>query len=126
MESLEKYFGLFDESRTSERARKELIKIFTEDMSFVLNGYKKTGIEELKNFLNLIFTNNLDIKHMYGGWSFVEETGRYETRWAVCGQRKDKTVYTQTGKDIAELDEKGLIKYLENVPDKSNIFDSYK
>ena len=41
MEHLEKYFELFDESRRSKKARIELSSIFTEDMSFILNGYKK-------------------------------------------------------------------------------------
>ena len=126
MENLEKYFTLFDESRISPKARLELINIFSENMSFVLNGYEKNGIEEWKNFLDLIFTNNIDIKHMHEGWKFIKETKRYETRWAVCGKRKDGTVYTQLGKDIAELDEDGKIKYLENVPDNSGIFNVYK
>jgi hypothetical protein len=126
MESLDKYFTLFDESRISKKARLELINIFSKDMSFVLNGQKKNGIEEWKNFLDLIFINNLDIKHMHEGWKFVEETKTYETRWAVCGKRKDGTVYTQLGKDIAELDENGKIKYLENIPNDSELFNSYK
>lgn len=126
MENLEKYFTLFDESRISPKARLELINIFSENMSFVLNGYEKNGIEQWKNFLDLIFTNNIDIKHMHEGWKFIEETKRYETRWAVCGKRKDGTVYTQLGKDIAELDEDGKIKYLENVPENSGIFNVYK
>jgi len=126
MEYLEKYFRLFDESRTSSKAREELISIFTEDMSFVLSDHKNSGIEKWENFLELIFTNNLDIKHMYEGWKLVEETGQYETKWAVCGKKKDGTIYTQTGKDIAELDKNGKIKYLENVPDDSSVFNSYK
>jgi len=126
MEYLEKYFLLFDESRTSKKARIELNSIFTEDMSFVLNGCKKTGIDEWESFLDLIFLNNLDIKHMHEGWKFIKEAGQYETRWAVCGKKADGTVYTQLGKDIAEIDEKGKIKYLENVPDNSGIFNSYK
>lgn len=126
MEVLEKYFGLFDEARTSEKARKELNSLFTRDMSFVLNGVKKEGIDEWESFLDLIFSNNLDIKHMYEGWKFVEEKGLYETKWAVCGKKRDKSVYTQTGKDIAILDEDGKIKYLENVPDNVNLFDRYK
>lgn len=123
---LEKYFGLFDASRVSKEAREELISIFTEDMSFVLNGFTKTGIEEWKNFLDLMFQNNVDIKHMYEGWKFNEETKKYETRWAVCGKKKDGTVYTQEGIDIAELAEDGRIKYLENVPDEAKLFDAYK
>ncbi|OOM79278.1 hypothetical protein CLPUN_16480 [Clostridium puniceum] len=126
MESLERYFTLFDESRISKKARLELINIFSENMSFVLNGREKNGIEQWENFLDLIFTNNIDIKHMHEGWKFIQETKRYETRWAVCGKRKDGTVYTQLGKDIAELDEDGKIKYLENVPDNSGIFNVYK
>lgn len=126
MEFLEKYFTLFDESRISEKARLELISIFSKDMCFVLDGHKKEGIEEWENFLDLIFANNSDIKHMYEGWKFVEETKTYETRWAVCGKRKDGTVYTQIGKDIAKLDEHGKIKYLENIPNDSALFNSYK
>lgn len=110
-EKLERYFTLFDESRVSSEARAKLINIFSQDMSFVLNGYKKDGIREWEKFLDLIFKNNIDIKHMYEGWNFNEESKRYETRWAVCGKKSDGTVYTQVGKDIAELDEEGKIKY---------------
>ena len=73
-----------------------------------------------------MFEKNVDIKHMYEGWKFNEETQKYETRWAVCGKKKDGTVYTQTGIDIAKLDENGKITYLENVPDNAQLFDSYK
>lgn len=125
MENLDKYFPLFDESRTSKSAREELISLFSEDMSFVLAGNKKEGIEEWKKFLDLIFTNNADIKHMYEGWVFNEETQKYETRWAVCGKSRDGKVYTQQGIDIAELDENKKIKYLENVPDDSKLFKKY-
>jgi hypothetical protein len=126
MEYLEKYFRLFDESRTSEKAREDLINIFTEDINFVLNGYKSTGIDQFKRFVDSINTNNLDLKHMYEGWNFIEETGRYETRWAVCGKTKDGTVYAHLGKDVVELDGNGKIKYIENIPDNSNLFNSYK
>ena len=126
IEKLDKYFGLFDASRTSKEARDELISIFTEDMSFSLNGYSKSGIEEWKKFLDLIFQNNLDIKHMYEGWKFNESIQKFETRWAVCGKKKDGTVYTQVGIDIAELDKDGKIKSLENVPDDADLFNSYK
>lgn len=126
MENLDKYFILFDESRTSESAREELISIFSENMSFVLSGHKKDGIKEWENFLDMIFQNNLDIKHMHEGWQFNKDTNKYETRWAVCGKRKDGKVYTQQGIDIAELDEKGKIKYLENVPDNSQLFKKYE
>ncbi len=126
MEVLEKYFKLFDESRTSKVARKELNNLFTRDMSFVLNGVEKNGIEEWEKFLDLIFLNNLDIKHMYEGWKFIEEEGVYETRWAVCGKRKDEVVYTQTGKDRAISDKNGKIKCLENIPDNSDLFKRYE
>ena len=62
---LDKYFPLFDESRVSKDARKELISLFSEDITFVLNGHEKHGMKEWENFLDLIFTNNTDIKHMY-------------------------------------------------------------
>ena len=126
MELLEKYFGLFDEARISKEARKELASIFSKDMTFVLNGYKKHGIDEWEKFLDLIFLSNLDIKHMYEGWKLNEETGLYETRWAVCGKKKDGSVYTHTGKDIAGLDGNGKIEYLENVPDNNDLFNRYK
>lgn len=126
MEILDRYFLLFDEGRTSESARKELISIFSENISFVLAGHVKRGIDEWKKFLDLIYTNNADIKHMYEGWKFNEDTNRYETRWAVCGKSKEGKVYTQLGVDIAELDDEGKIKYLENVPDNSELFKKYK
>ncbi|MDO4535973.1 MAG: hypothetical protein Q4B63_09210 [Clostridium perfringens] len=126
MEVLEKYFRLFDEARTNTIAREELNNLFTRDICFVLNGVEKNGIDQWEIFLDLIFKNNLDIKHMYEGWNFIEEKNLYETRWAVCGKRKDKSVYTQTGKDIASLDENGKIKYLENVPDNTDLFERYK
>jgi len=50
----------------------------------------------------------------------------FETPWAVCGKRATGSVFTQTGKDIAKLDKNGKIIYLENVPDNTNMFDSYK
>ena len=126
MKILDRYFLLFDEGRTSETAREELISIFSEDMSFVLAGQVKNGIDEWKKFLDLIYTNNADIKHMHEGWKFNKDTNRYETRWAVCGKSKEGKVYTQLGVDIAELDEEGKIKYLENVPDNSELFKKYK
>ncbi|MBE6050230.1 MAG: hypothetical protein E7214_06080 [Clostridium sp.] len=78
-ELLERYFDLFDKSIVDKESRDNLINLFSEDMSFVLNGYKKDG-----------------------------------------------TVYTQVGIDVAELDEFGKIRYLENVPDDSKLFNSYK
>lgn len=63
---------------------------------------------------------------MHEGWEFKEETQKYETRWAVCGKSKNGKIYTQVGKDIAQLDENNKIKYLANVPEDSALFDSYK
>lgn len=126
MEYLEKYFRLFDETRTSEIAKKELLSLFTEDVTFVLNGYTKSGIDQFRAFVNSVYENLLDLKHMYEGWNLNEETGRYETKWAICGKRKDQTVYVQTGIDIVELDDNGKIKYIENIPDDSNMFNEYK
>lgn len=126
MEILDRYFLLFDEARTSKSAKEELISIFSEDMSFVLADHVKNGIGEWKKFLDLIYTNNVDIKHMHEGWKFNKNTNRYEARWAVCGKSKEGKVYTQLGVDIAELNEDGKIKYLENVPDNSQLFKEYK
>ena len=125
MENLDKYFMLFDEARTNEEARRELINIFTEDMSFSLGDIKKSGIDEWKKFLDLIYTNNMDLKHMYDGWKLNKETNKYETRWAICGKRKDGSVYTGEGIDIAELDFNGKIKDLQNSPDNPNLFKNY-
>ncbi len=124
--NLDKYFHLFDESRINPQARAELIDIFSKNITFVLSGNPNNGLDAWEKFLDLIFENNRDIKHMYEGWHFNASSQQYETRWAVCGQRKDGSVYTQTGKDIALLDENGKIKYLENIPDDLTLFNAYK
>lgn len=126
MENLNRYFDLFDQSRTSQKAMDDLNNLFTEDMEFVLNGDKKSGIENWKLFMKMVFQANLDIKHMYEGWKKIEGSDFYETPWAVCGKRADGSVYTQTGKDIAKLNGEGKITYLENVPDSTDMFKSYK
>ena len=120
---LNRYFDLFDASRTDAQAFDDLVSLFTTDITFVLNGQPKHGIDAWKQFVRYVFTANQDIKHMYAGW---EETtpGTYETRWAVCGKRADGSVFTQDGKDIARLDENGRIAYLENVPDDPTMFRS--
>ena len=120
---LNRYFDLFDASRTDEQAFEDLLSLFTTDITFVLNGQPQHGIDAWKQFVRYVFTANQDIKHMYAGW---EETtpGTYETRWAVCGKRADGSVFTQDGKDIARLDENGRIAYLENVPDDPTMFRS--
>lgn len=126
MEYLERYFRLFDETRTSEKAKEELMSLFTDDVVFVLNGYTQSVKDKFRAFVTSVYENLIDLKHMYEGWKLNEETGRYETNWAICGKRKDQTVYTQTGVDIVELDENGRIKYIENVPNDSNMFSDYK
>lgn len=126
MEYLERYFRLFDETRTSEEAKEELMSLFTDDVVFVLNGYTQSVKDKFRAFVTSVYENLIDLKHMYEGWKLNEETGRYETNWAICGKRKDQTVYTQTGVDIVELDENGRIKYIENVPNDSNMFSDYK
>ncbi|MGE7877939.1 nuclear transport factor 2 family protein [Peribacillus muralis] len=126
MKNLEKYFDLFDQSRTSEQAMEELVSLFSDDIVFILNGHEKKGIENWKLFVKMIFQENSDIKHMFEGWKKVEGTDLFETPWAVCGKRSSGTVYTQTGKDIARLNDDGKISYLENVPDNADMFANYK
>lgn len=126
MKNLNKYFDLFDQSRTSEEAFEELISLFSDDIIFVLNGIEKKGIDNWKLFVKMVYKENLDLKHMFEGWKAVEGTNTFETSWAVCGKNKSGKVYTQTGKDIAKLDKNGKINYLENVPDNSNLFNDYK
>lgn len=126
MENLDKYFDLFDQSRTSEKAMEELNSLFSKDIVFVLNGHEQTGIKNWELFVKAVFKENCDIKHMYEGWVRKEETATFETRWAVCGKRTSGSVFTQTGKDIAKLNEEGKITYLENVPDAADMFESYK
>ncbi|ANC77499.1 polyketide cyclase [Fictibacillus phosphorivorans] len=125
MENLNRYFDLFDQSRTSEQAFRELVSLFSDDIEFVLDGHKKQGIENWKLFVKLVFKENADIKHMYEGWRAVEGTDMFETPWAVCGKRSSGHVFTQTGKDIAKLSKDGKIRYLENVPDNTNMFAAY-
>lgn len=126
MKNLNKYFDLFDQSRTSEEAFKELVSLFSDDIIFVLSGNEKKGIDNWKLFVKMVYKENLDLKHMFEGWNAVKGTNIFETSWAVCGKNKSGEVYTQTGKDIAKLDENGKIIYLENVPDNSNLFNDYK
>lgn len=63
---------------------------------------------------------------MHEEWKFNKSTNRYEAKWAVYGKSKDGKVYTKLGIDIVEIDEQGKIKYLENVPDDSKLFENYK
>ncbi|MEW4307149.1 nuclear transport factor 2 family protein [Rossellomorea marisflavi] len=126
MENLQKYFDLFDQSRTSEKAFEELSGLFTEDMMFVLNGHEKHGIDQWNQFVKMVFQENVDLKHMFEGWVYDEKEDLYVTPWAVCGKRKSGEVYTQTGKDFAKLDTSGKITYLANVPDNTDMFSDYK
>jgi hypothetical protein len=126
MENLNRYFDLFDQSRTSEKAFEELVSLFSDDIVFVLNGHEKQGIENWKLFVKMVFKENADIKHMFEGWKAVESTAMFETPWVVCGKRASGSVFAQMGKDIAKLDDSGKISYLENVPDDTNMFDTYK
>ncbi|MEN0642567.1 nuclear transport factor 2 family protein [Alkalicoccobacillus gibsonii] len=125
MNNLNKYFDLFDQSRTSEQAFNNLINLFSEDITFILNGKKKEGIHNWKAFVTKIYEENVDLKHMYEGWLSVEGTDTYQTNWAICGKHKSGKVYTQTGKDIAKLNDQGEICYLENVPDNTDLFKGY-
>ncbi|MBM0066196.1 nuclear transport factor 2 family protein [Alkalicoccobacillus gibsonii] len=126
MQNLNRYFDLFDESRTSEKSFDELNLLFTDDLTFVLNGFEKHGIDQWKQFVIMIFQENVDLKHMFEGWVFDEKEGMYVTQWAVCGKRKTGEVYTQTGKDFAKLDSKGRICYLANVPDNVDMFSNFE
>ncbi|MDA1775319.1 nuclear transport factor 2 family protein [Bacillus cereus] len=126
MKNLERYFDLFDQSKTSELAMKELLNLFSNEITFILNGHVKEGIDNWESFVKQVFRENSDIKHMFEGWKKVEGTDYYETPWAVCGKRSTGTVFVQTGKDIAKLDDNDKIVYLENIPDNKAMFESYK
>ncbi|MEH7351350.1 hypothetical protein [Gottfriedia acidiceleris] len=75
--------------------------------------------------MNAVFKDKLEIKHMFEGWTKVEATKLYDTNWVVCEKKRSRKVFTQTGKDIAKLNDQGKISYLENVPDDSNMFDNH-
>ncbi|MCG7337858.1 nuclear transport factor 2 family protein [Staphylococcus sp. ACRSN] len=121
MHTLDAYFKLFDESRLSEESFDGLVALFSEDITFVLNGQAYHGIEAWKQFVRKVFEINSDLKHMYDGW-IENEDGSYQTRWAVCGKRYETGVYTQEGIDIAKLDSDNKISYLENKPNDSGLF----
>ncbi|MCD8844201.1 polyketide cyclase [Staphylococcus gallinarum] len=123
METLDAYFKLFDDSRVSEESFNRLVALFSEDITFVLNGQAYHGIEAWKQFVRKVFEINADLKHMYDGW-IENEDGSFQTRWAVCGKRYETGVYTQEGIDIAKLNEHHQITYLENKPDDSDLFSS--
>jgi len=123
--TLDRYFDLFDASRTDEQAFTDLVSLFSDKITFVLNGQEQHGIEAWKQFVRMVFTANQDIKHMYAGWVPSAAGDTMETRWAVCGKRADGSVFTQDGMDIARLDADGKIVYLANVPDDTAMFNQY-
>ena len=121
MTLLNKYFRLFDASRTEDTAMNDLLSLFTEDAEIVLNGHSRTGFED---FVKAFHANNQDIKHMWDGWK-LQDDGTYHTNWAVCGKASNGAVYAQTGVDIARLNADGKIMYLENKPTDKNAFSTY-
>lgn len=72
MEYLERYFRLFDETRTSEKAKEELMSLFTDDVVFVLNGYTQSRKDKFRAFVTSVYENLIDLKHMYEGWKLNE------------------------------------------------------
>ncbi|WP_144520098.1 nuclear transport factor 2 family protein [Bacillus pumilus] len=124
MEVLDTYFRRYDEAGKGQEQMDELLALFSDDVMIVLNGAEKPGIQAFTQFLNTFFHVHEDIKHMWDGWK-EREDGKYETNWAVCGKLSDGRVYTAEGIDIAELDDKGKIVYLENVPKNPELFQRY-
>ncbi|WP_169055947.1 nuclear transport factor 2 family protein [Bacillus pumilus] len=124
MEVLDTYFRRYDEAGKGQEQMDELLALFSDDVMIVLNGAEKPGIQAFKQFLNTFFHVHVDIKHMWDGWK-KREDGKYETNWTVCGKLSDGRVYTAEGIDIAELDDKGKIVYLENVPKNPELFQRY-
>ncbi|MCD8817805.1 nuclear transport factor 2 family protein [Mammaliicoccus sciuri] len=121
MNILNEYFILFDEARYSEKSFHKLNELFHDDIEFVLNKKTFKGKEAWKQFVKSVYATNKDLKHMHNGWT-QNEDGSYETDWAICGNRYETGVYTQEGKDIARLDAKGKIIYLENQPKDDQLF----
>lgn len=72
MEYLERYFRLFDKTRTSEEAKEELMSLFTDDVVFVLNGYTQSRKDKFRAFVTSVYENLIDLKHMYEGWKLNE------------------------------------------------------
>lgn len=72
MEYLERYFRLFDKTRTSEETKEELMSLFTDDVVFVLNGYTQSRKDKFRAFVTSVYENLIDLKHMYEGWKLNE------------------------------------------------------
>ncbi|ODP29602.1 hypothetical protein PTI45_01085 [Paenibacillus nuruki] len=119
--TLNDYFRLFDASRTDEQAMEQLLNLFITDVEIVLNGSSRKGF---KNFIDMFYQYNIDIKHMHEPWE-LQNNGTYESRWAVCGMSSEGTVYAKTGIDIARVNEEGQIVYLENVQENQDAFSKY-
>lgn len=119
MNVLDNYFKLFDEAKESEESFNKLNALFSDDITFVLNGRTFNGKNAWENFVKQVFGSNKELKHMYNGWE-QNEDGTYATKWAICGNRYKTGVYTQEGIDIARLDINGKIIYLENKPNNSD------
>lgn len=119
MNVLDNYFKLFDEAKKSEESFNKLNALFSDDITFVLNGRTFNGKNAWENFVKQVFGSNKELKHMYNGWE-QNEDGTYATKWAICGNRYKTGVYTQEGIDIARLDSNGKIIYLENKPNNSD------
>ena len=119
MNVLDNYFKLFDEAKESEESFNKLNALFSDDITFVLNGRTFNGKNAWENFVKQVFGSNKELKHMYNGWE-QNEDGTYATKWAICGNRYETGVYTQEGIDVAKLDSNGKIIYLENKPNNSD------
>lgn len=119
MDVLDNYFKFFDEAKESEESFNKLNALFSDDITFVLNGRTFNGKNAWENFVKQVFASNKELKHMYNGWE-QNEDGTYATKWAICGNRYETGVYTQEGIDVAKLDSNGKIIYLENKPNNSD------
>lgn len=119
MSVLDSYFKLFDEANNSEEKFDQLNNLFSDDITFVLNGSAYKGKDAWKSFVIQVYSTNKELKHMYNGWQ-QNDDGSYSTKWAICGNRYKTGVYTQEGTDIARLDNDGKIVYLENCPDNTD------
>ncbi|GAA6822914.1 hypothetical protein HpBTM60_21460 [Helicobacter pylori] len=119
MRVLDNYFKLFDEANDSDESFAQLNALFSDDITFVLNGRTFNSKDAWENFVKQVFNSNKELKHMYNGWE-QNKDGTYVTKWAICGNRYETGVYTQEGIDIAKLDSDGKISYLENRPNNSD------
>ncbi|TDL80546.1 nuclear transport factor 2 family protein [Peribacillus frigoritolerans] len=122
MKILNDYFYLFDQAGQDTKAMDELLSLFSPKVEIVLNGAKQIGFE---NFIKAFYSNNAEVKHMFEKWMLNDQSGYYETNWAVCGKTIQGKVYALSGIDRAKLNEEGKIVYLENIPSDKTIFNKY-